>query len=127
MKTLRLAHALLLAGCAGASIAADSPEVPTVEKGFPEFDSLIAVCTRNEPDRAAEFQRKLDPQFACGFVDPKRAAEIRASKPYKEALDLKIAAFPRDATKAMTRQYCNLVLDNVDEFCATNLGIWIHR
>jgi len=125
-NTSRLRSLLRGIGISALSFLAQA-DTPSIETGFPRFDAYITICSRNEPNRAAEFKQRLDPASACGQIDATRAARIRSSKPYRDALTLQVSSFPREASQAGTSEFCQTVLDNVDEFCSTDFGVRIDR
>ncbi|WP_077033952.1 hypothetical protein [Pelomonas sp. KK5] len=115
----RRAAGLLLA-VALPALAADY--TPTAH-GFASFDTDIAICSKNEPGRRIEFMRRLDPVRACGKVESKLAAEIRASAVYKADLQRQLKAFAQEGgTRAQIATYCETALAHVEKFCARSMG-----
>ena len=112
---------LLLAGSLASLAASGQP--PSLGYGFATFDTDIIICSKNEPGRATEFRRRLDPVRACGRVESKTAAEIRASAPYRKEVQMQLKVFAHNGgSKAQISTYCDSVMANVAEFCATNMG-----
>ncbi|MDY0744010.1 hypothetical protein SNE35_05820 [Paucibacter sp. R3-3] len=119
MRVVLFAVALLSA--AGAVQAVNY--TPTAH-GFASFDTDVAICSKNEPGRRSEFQRRLDPVRACGKVDTKLAAEIRASAAYRQDFHRQMKAFADEGAHSRERinVYCDTALANVEQFCARSMG-----
>jgi len=115
-----LAAALTIGAAGGAQAVSYTPTA----HGFASFDTDVAICSKNEPGRRSEFQRRLDPVRACGKVDTKLAIEIRASAAYKQDFHRQMKAFADEGEHSRGRinVYCDTALSNVVQFCARSMG-----
>ncbi len=112
----------ILSGLPALCLAQPASGAPAVIT-FATFDTDVAICAKNEPGRRTEFRRRLDPVRACGRVESKAAAEVRASATYKREVQRQLHDLAEDrASRAQITIYCDTALANVEKFCARSGG-----